>query len=385
MNARRASAALFLMLVGALCIAGFRAPTNNWDLLGYLGAAVALDTRDSSAIHARVYEMAREHVPPAAFSALTDGAQDAAERSYRRDLYANPDHFVQQLPYYQVRPAYIALIYLLLHAGVDPVGAVHLLSITSYAGIALLMFGWLVRHLAAPFAALAALLLALSPPMVAVLRLASPDALSALMLLAAFFLFLETGRAGAASAMFVAAIAVRSDNILLAVMFLAMLSLVRPWNMSLRKLALAGIAACSAYLLISVSAGHYGWATLFYHSFVSFVPDPATRAVSFDPAQYLLALARGARTPLEGSAVLFAFIGAAAYALPAREDTDTMLDRVLLLLAANAALRYALFPAIWDRFFVAHYMLAGVILVIKGARHVPALHTPNMAILREAK
>lgn len=372
MTRRRLATALFFLAIAALCVAGYRSPRHNWDLLGYAGVAASWDTTDAAAIHARVYGLARAGLPPGTFAELTSDPRDRADRAYRQAMYLDPQRFVQQLPYYRVRPLYVGLLYALDHAGLGFLRAMVLVSVAAYAGLAAIVLAWLRRHLPLPWAALAALLLALSPPMLEALRnSASPDPLSAFVLLLGLYLLLERRHAPAGAWVILAAVFVRSDNAILTVMLFAALAAVPPAGLSRARLAWFTLGAVASYFAISTAAGHYGWSVLFQHTFVELLTDPARRAVVVGPGQYLHTLVSGLRSVFDSSAIVFALLGVLACALPAR-PAGALYDRVLLVLAANVAVRYALFPVFRDRFLLAYYLAAALILAAKASRYVPA-------------
>lgn len=103
---------------------------------------------------------------------------------------------------------------------------------------------------------------------------------------------------------------------------------------------------------------------------MGFLPNPADLTLTVSLADYVRVVVSGLRSVFDSSLIVFATFGTLAYALRGRDagGWDRLYEGLLLIVAGNIAIRYALFPVIFDRWLVAHYLLAVVLLAIKGAR-----------------
>lgn len=355
--------ALYLVLVTAVAVMAFLRPTYNWDLLGYLGATASLTETDAGTLHARVYHEARAAVPPAAYRALTQG-------TYRAGMAADPDHFMQQLPFYKVRPLFVSLVALVQNLGINPVRAVYLVSAGSYIALALLVFAWLAPHLAPRSALVLSFLTVISPPLIAVAHLGTADALSSALLVGALYTLLERTARRSFVFLLVLSVFARSDDAVFALILLLYLGfsptrfrLPTPWFLG------ASGAVLLSYFAITAFAGNYGWATVFYHTFVHWLPAPAQTPVHITARVYLGALVHGLRSVTDSHLMVFTLLGVLAYRLAAagRDDRSRLRAHILILLAATLGVRYLLFPLLLDRFLIPYYLLATVLLIVESA------------------
>ena len=356
--------AAYVALALALAFLAWGRPLFGWDLLGYVGAVAAIDTHDPQRVQATAYADVRAATPPRIYAQLTGMAGDDAI-AYRRDVARNPDHFAQQLPFYRVRPLYVGLLYVLHKAGLGTPHAVYLVSALSFVVIGILTLIWTSRYLAPAYAAGGSLLLLLTPPVMAVARTPSPDALSAAMVLGALFALVELRQRATFALLMVLAIFVRNDNAIFAVVLFLYFGFAATETRRSASLAI-GLALLSAvcYFAINRWAGAYGWSVLFHHTFLGFLPAPAEFEQIVTPAQYAAALKHGARSVVDTALPVFGMLWVLAFGLRRRAS---LLQDLLGLIAVTVALRYLLFPILWDRLLVPYYILIVVLLIAKGA------------------
>lgn len=374
--AKRAAYGLYALAVAALVLAGYTRPEFGWDGLAYTAIVLKWQGEGPNARQHDAYAQARVLLSPQKYAALTgeDGSKDA---DYRRRVHTDAGAFAQQLPFYEVRPLYLGLAALLSAAGVMPAAALIAISLGAYAFVAGLLLVWLSRHLRWPYATLFALLLSLSPPLLLAARTSTPDMLSAALLLTAFYFLVELRRACATMAVLAAAILVRYDNAVFAGLLAAYLILAAPPPL---RLALRGALSAGAMLIASVGVAvdlshHYGWETVFTHTFVHLLAYPADTPAHVSLQVYAHAFVAGLRSLFDSTLLPFLFVGALAYALESARVGTVLYDALLRLVGLTVLVRYLLFPILWDRFLVAYYMAAAVILILKSsiARDAAAL------------
>ena len=244
-----------------------QSPTYNWDLLGYIGAVYAYEISDVQELHVRTYAEVERNVPELYYAYLTQAS------SWRVQVALEPRAFVQHLPFFQVKPAYPALMFLLQQLGMDLVAASIVISKVAWWLMGLLLFQWLAVYLR-PWPACLCTMLVMTVPQVMILAgLSSPDALSSLLTLAVFFLLVEKHWYGTALLLACGAISVRHNNLLL--LFLVALHVI--WIVPGRRLVAVGylVVGLGGYLFLKGFYDNYSWAVFFHHSVVERLAYPA--------------------------------------------------------------------------------------------------------------
>lgn len=368
----------YMALVLAFAAAAFSRPLPGWDLLGYAGAVIAFDTHDAHRVQADAYRELRAATPPSEYGQLAGDAPSDAT-AYRHDVAHNAEHFMQQLPFYRVRPLFLGIVFALHKAGLSVERSIYLVSALAYVGLGILVFAWAQCYLPVPFAAGAGLLLLLTSAITGIARAPSPDALSTVILVSAFYALLGRGRPLWFSLLMLLAIFVRNDNAIFAsalFLYFGFIDRDSRWS-TLRAFGLALLAA-GAYFAINEWAGTYGWTVLFHHTFLGFLTEPAAFHGTVLPAQYIAVLKRGLYGVLYSSVPLFGMLWVVAFGLRRRAP---LLQDLLVLIVATVAARYLLFPILWDRLLAPYYVLIVMLLIAKAAAPLGHVSPAPAAVL----
>lgn len=371
--------AAYVALVLVVAAVAWARPLFGWDMLGYVGATLALDEHDPQQVHADAYADVRHGVSPRMYAELVGDAPGDA-LAYRRDMARDAYHFVQQLPFYRVRPLYIGLLYALHHTGMSVTRAAYLVSLFSFAAVALLILAWMRRYLPMAPATAAAWLLLLTPPLLAVARTPSPDALSTAFLVAALYALIEQRRRAVLALLMLLAILVRHDNAIFALLVFAYLGLSGRHGWSLRSGLALALSSVLVYVAVNRLTGAYDWTVLFHHTFIGFLLTPSRFAGTVSAAQYIGVVQTGVRSVLDTALPVFGMLWVLALGLRRRAP---LLQDLLLLIAATIALRYLLFPILWDRLLAPYYVMTVMLLVAKAAHEFAA--SPNAPLTAIAK
>lgn len=267
-------------LAGVLAFNAFSKPLYAWDLLAYIGVVNSYGETDAAAIHERTFSTVREHVPTDVYQGLTGETGSA----YKAATAGNPNYFVQQLPFYSVKPAFPVLMLALNKVGMNLVSAAYAIPRAAYFAAGLLLFFWIRRYRTLLFTTVATSLLVSLPFFVSLPRYSSPDSLSTLALLSVFYLIVERRNLRLALVLAALAVTIRPDTILLA----GLLGVYAMWREPAHRIAAGtSLAVAVALYLIQVRvSGNYGWATLMYHSMVEFLHEPATFVSPLGLADY---------------------------------------------------------------------------------------------------
>ncbi len=363
-----------IYLLAALSVAAWAVlkPHYEWDVLGYMASALSFEETDKKSIHTQVYALAHAAMPLQAYTELV------SQTPYRRDMYADYDHFAQQIPFYSIRPLYVGAIYLLNKAGVNLARAPGVVSALAYFAIAVVLLLWINNYIAGVNGIGLPLLLILSPPMLMIAREMTPDALSAAVLIAAVYLLAEKRALTGFALLTLASVWIKTDNVIYALILFSYLLVFGKDRLALSfaNFALLVAGAVASCLAIDLAAGNYGWSTVFHHTFVQFITNPAEQRFPVSFSVYLAALRSGLSMAVSGSMMIFLFFGLLAYYLSVQKKIllRGIYSHLMLILGLSVLIRYLLFPAMLDRFFIAHYMLTAVMLIIAA---VPPLGGRN--------
>ncbi|WP_437995324.1 hypothetical protein WMF26_28930 [Sorangium sp. So ce185] len=332
-------------------------------MLGYSGVALSYESSDPVVIHGGAYGALRDAAPAAVVHELTSSSP------YRAEVAQDPRAFVEQLSFYRMRMVSSSLLYLLYKCGVNVARAASAVSALSYVLLALVGLSWMMRHLDPICAVLVSSFIFLSSSFTHVASLPTPDGLAALIVVAAGYAFLEAGNRRLSFVLLTVAVLVRHETAILGLMFSAWLLLFRRAERLRARLACfaaSSSAILGAYVLVTRLNGAYGWRTLFYHTFIDPLVHPASALVSVGLDDYFRAVATGlVPSVLTSSVIPYMLLPAIAFVLHVRSGGGLALDEPWVMfpcvLLLNVMVRTLLFPALFERFFLAHYLIFAVL------------------------
>jgi hypothetical protein len=337
--------ACFFLLLSAYAVLQ---PEYTWDLLGYIGSSV--DSTDARMIH----DVAFDAIRP--FAAKKDIQVD---NPYRVDIAANPYHFAEQLPFYSIKPLYVALIKGEHRLGMPFPKAAVAISALSNLLLALLLWRWLSAYLGGLPLATACTLIMLSPNILELSRWATPDCLATLVAALALYLILERRLYFWGCSFLVLDVWVRTDVLVLAGIVLLVL-LLRS-KLDFAQFASLSLLSLGSYFAINHFAGNYGWPALFYNSFQGGLTTPGETFIHFSRSAYLHQVVRGAYLWLiSGSFALYLLLGGLAIWL---ERSSLYADMIAAVLAARVV-SYVLYPNGDQRYTAVLFVVIPVALVI---------------------
>jgi hypothetical protein len=359
MNIRWNSAAILItycLLLGLLSFLAIRSPKQGtWDILEYIANVEAQHDTDFLHLHNYAYRQLALHTSAANYFDLTQSSE------YRRKCANDAVLFGSGLPYYSIRPLYIATIELGTKLGANPVLGASVVAAVSYFVIGLVAFLWMRHHVPIWIAFAASLLLMLSYPLLLIGRLYTPDALAACIMVLATYLIFERGNLLPGLAVLVASVYVRTDAAIYVGFVLLLLAIVKDKRISLRRshaFVLLVITVASV-LAINHFSGNYGFASLMHNQFVN-ESDPPDFSYSVNLALYLKALASplGVPAALRGYALLFLLVGFFA----AVRVRSTLRD-IAIAAILTAFAHFMIFPYFHDRLFAGQYILFAITAV----------------------
>jgi hypothetical protein len=364
---RFAVLSLYLACAGAALWLSIYRPFHNWDVVGYVASAKSFDGSDAAALQAFTYAELRGVLPPDLYEDIARAKNIGTGRgaAYRHAVSSDAAAFAEQLPYYQIRPLYTGLIYLLYRTGVDIEFATHAISGIGVAAGLLLLYLLAGARLSPPFASLL-------PPFAIALglfdlaRFSTPDGLAfaAVMLLARW---LAMARINALLLAIPCVLGIRTDLILFTSPLLLALFVHQPENR--RKIALSAAASVAIYFAIVGYYGNPGWSTFFYCTMVQRCTHPLSNPPALTPHDYFDALASGLRALASDAdfAIYLLLVLASLYLIRKRGGTDRRHRATPLILLATSATyvvcRFFALPAEWSRAFPSAYVLSAFALL----------------------
>ncbi|HEY3972405.1 MAG TPA: hypothetical protein VGM18_05330 [Candidatus Sulfotelmatobacter sp.] len=274
-----------------------------------MGNALLMEQTDPVQIHQRVYSELRRSVPRGALEQLLGneaGAPPDQNRS-RQERATNPYGFAEFLPLFAIRPLYNQTLYFVSKTGIGLVRSGILISVGSYFLLGVLLFAW-VRDYTTPLLSLLICLLSMmSPPLTALGRDTTSDALASLVAFAALYLLFEKRLLLPGIVLLLSSIYFRTDFIVLAGPAILICWLER--RIQFWQAAVLSILAVASVLCIDHFAGDYGIKMLYYRNFVGTPVAPAEMAVQFSARNYLAAFRSGITKVSESFFLPFLLLG----------------------------------------------------------------------------
>lgn len=350
----------FAVCLSCFCVRAYHYPEYSTDEFSYMANAVAMRGAGVQAIHQAVYAEAKAGIPKQAFLHLTgtDPIEGPAEGRSFRERATNPYRFAEFLPCFAIRPIFNEAVYVLHYwFGVGLLKATVLIPVFSYWLMGWLLLAWMCRYVGLASATLVSVLLLLSPPLWDLARSATPDALSALVVVGALFLLFEQRKPLPGMILLLASVYIRTDNALLVLLTLACLC-TTGFGLRLHEAALFSTLAVGSVLLINHFAGDYGAKVLYYRSFVESPVAVGEFVPAFGLREYLTALRAAVTAVVHGPYLIFTLMAVVALL----QRTSRALVCVATVTAAYTAAHLVIFPNPETRFFGPFFAAAGLAL-----------------------
>jgi hypothetical protein len=378
--------AWLVMTVIALAIAGYAIyrPAGNADLIEYIAVVHQWEGATGADLNTDTYTDLDQLLDDQQFADVTgrQGITALGRDAYLQTIKADPEALRQQLPFYSVKPLYPALMAALGVVGVPLGFGSVLISAAAYAALVLLLFRWASRHVGEWSAVILVSLIALAAPFWILARLSTPDALALLIVMSGLYVLLEWRRPGLALAILVVAILARPNAVVAVLAIAAVAVLARPASgirIAWPRAAIAAVGGIALYLGLTVWSGNYGYATLFYHAVVGYLPFPADGAPPLSILEVLRIYAFRLLSLSTSPVPLFVLLGAIAMRARVsdlggiRSDGPSL---AILAMYVTMGLTWLSYPNEPERILVAPFLLITIVLVCsvvpRLARSLPA-------------
>jgi hypothetical protein len=343
----KASGVGYLLLTFVLFIHFLRYNNCSTDTVEYVGNVVALDTPDPVAIRDQAYQAVTTEAPAMVVPHILGTDLSTQQADVRRAKHVDPYRFAQFLPYFSVKPLYIEALNLVHKAGVGLVRSIAVVSAISFAGLAALIYWWVLKLGGSVWAACVVLL---TPEMSTLAQGTGPDGLSVLFLVGGLF-SLWYVKPSVGVTLLLSSAWVRPENALigvLALLYLVLKGELRPW-MAVVLIAISAITpmAINQY-------GGYGWKALYSHTFKFTEMDPAIFVPTFTASDYLHALRSGVREALHSSLIAYLLL----WVVDLRQVPRMRWP--LVLCAVFSVAKFVIYPNFEPRYYGLFYLVTAI-------------------------
>ena len=368
--------ALFLFMCLLSIFFSVSQPFKNWDIICYMASAKAFEEKDYNKLHDFTYKELRKEVSETEYDLMTHGP-------YREAISKDVQAFSEQLPFYQIRPVYNSIVYLLYKSGVDIGFSTYIVSGVSVA-IALLVLCQISSICLTKRMAIVILFLIFYFRVFDLSRFSTPDGMGFLAMVAMSYFFIRR----LMLPVFLLAIlivGIRGDYILFT---LPLLCCIAFFDRSNRVGALAFFAlSIGAYFLIGRYWGNPGWSTIVYFTLVDQLPYPLSNPPFLSVDVYIDLLERGLRKLIKNKRfVLFLLFSVYMIYILIKgfrlKNRSVKLDSPPFILFGCSFFfvisHVILFPLVQDRFFSAAFLI-GSLSVLWQANLVRQMKFKNSA------
>ncbi len=354
----------------------FTFPLYNWDIIPYVACVLDWQGLDNNTLHQHTFAEMHAALPLGMYDSYTQAD------NYRQILASNPVAFAEQLPFHHIRPLYTALNSLWFMLGVPLAKTTVLTSIVSALWMAALVFLWLQQNgLNGIQLLVSSLLLALCSGILQISNVSTADALSAAMLLTAFYC-LQYHSINWAYCYLLLSLTARTDNIIVIIIIWIALNTqqFKILKQTLQTLPLHLIywrvtqlaILFFIYGLIQFFSAGYGWQITFYHTFIEQLAFPAQQAIHLSFNQYLtVLLPKTLEAFYSVNSLFFNFTLLVFLNFNVENSSqNAIIKRNIFLnnyLMLALIIHLLLFPAFWQRFFIAQtaFLLITVLQILK--------------------
>jgi len=234
-------------------------PLYVWDMLGYVAAVHQLNGVDTSQLHHYVFSELKANTTSAVFQELTSGTP------YRLTMSKDPEAFIQQIPFYNIRVLFVLLIDAMSKLGLGLYESIHVLTAGFGASALIIVYIGLREQIHSLFWLTTPLAIYAVTTDIELLQQGGVDTFAFFWMCLILVFYVR------ASKLLLPALAisvlVRTDLIILAAIIFALLLFQDKSN---RKVIIAwGVATLVIYFSINAWAGNYGWYTLIHFVFVT--------------------------------------------------------------------------------------------------------------------
>lgn len=355
---------LFLLLGVHVLERSITSPAYNWDMIGYIAAAKSFELNNIDSLHTFTYKQVQSVVTPEKYKSLTHDESN----NYRYIISTDVSAFVEQLPFYKIRPFYTGLIYIFYKLGINIVFSTHFISGLAVA-IAIIFLYLLSTSVlkkqfifTIPFFAIVFSVADLG-------SYSTPDGLSFLATIIVSYLFSKE-RFTTVLFLLPLILSIRTDLIIFTIPLLIVMFYLQK---SIRwKIAMSIIFSLLFYICLITYWDHPGWTSIYYFSLIKQTTHPISEPQSVTLFQYLRILYYSIKSLLNYNIfMLYMLISVSSIFLfinQLRNKSSIGVHRTNLYILSSICIIYVvvhflILPLPWARFFTAPYLIGTIMLL----------------------
>jgi hypothetical protein len=349
---------LLILIYAATIIVMCRYEKKNsyYDLDIVIYAACVLDNGSLSheQVHKQAYEMARRDLGEQKFKLYTDSA-----KYFRNAIYKSAENFYSQLPFYRVKPFYVALLSTAYKLGFSPIIFSTYVNLFCYILIAIILLVYLIKHLNFAKGYFISLCIILMPITIGTAQSNTPDMLTALFFLIAVLMLLSKSNPYMSLVPFCLLVLTRPENIIFIVALCVFCLLLKLPDYSKKFMLILLVCSFLCYEFGKLMYSQYSWGLLYKHSCIGYIPDLHNASNSISIIEYLMGLRFLVNAVFHSD--IFLLILLTVYPLLYLKHSKNILFVISYALLASILVRMLLFPDVATRFFVGSFLIAFIL------------------------
>ncbi|MFI5253665.1 MAG: hypothetical protein ACHQQQ_14685 [Bacteroidota bacterium] len=370
---------LYATLICGIGIFSFLRPYYNWDLLGYVGTTLSIEEHNAEILHQKTYTYVKNSIPEQNYASLI-----ANDNSYRTLTATDPKFFAEQLHYYTIRPLYIAMLFILYKMGMNIVQATLAISIISCALVCTLVRIWLLKYTVGIANLVSCSLLVMVSGILEAARLSTPDALSAVFILAGTYLFIEKRKFLPAWICFLLSTATRVDNVIFIIIYAVYFRYFSAEEIRRGKKLFTYLITSSLLLsagILYVFGGHSP--EFFFPNNYHWQEQAAPHSMILRiVTNYLVSTAVSIKQVVfdgySNAVLLFVGLGMLnLYHVYRKNAENNLLQQLSFIALLAIAGRLLVFPVVANRFFIPYYIMIGIAFAADQFRRPQPAETLN--------
>jgi hypothetical protein len=340
-----------------------RQPFYDTDMLFYSAIYYENYSSDSTVLHRQVYDKVWSPLDSASRRFLNEKPLELRAKQ-------SPDFFIQQLPFYRIKPGYNVLIrFLTDNFFQNPLMAMQWINVVAYVLTCIIIMLWLYPYLPAFYLLIAVCGICCSTLFIGVSRMFTPDMLSVFFLMLSFYLIARQSEwLHLAYLSLLISIFFRPENALMLIL-IAIINAVHSKS-QIRLQFIYVLLSLIIYWGIGAYYEGYGWKIFFQHSAIDLSVSPASwKDVPLTLRDYIYTVIKGALT-FKMMVLFIIFSSALLFAITTR-DKMFQTTSFQSLIAANLLinpLRFLVLPIIDDRYYLSFYLLVLIVMSLHVLR-----------------
>lgn len=322
----------------------------NWDTLPYMAIVLNFEEADLPVVHKKVYSVVRKEIPPPYRDYMID-----SNHVVRRAVKEDYNKFFQYSSFFRTKPLYSLLSFAFYKAGMPLSEAVLFPSVLYFFCISILLLVWLRKYCPAWMAVILASVIMISPPLLEVAKLTTPDSLSALVLMIAFYFLFHDYKWYWVTLILFVSLLVRIDNLIMACLVMGFMTII-PENENVvrnKPSVLISVLVIVAWVLFSYYVLRYanyqdGLNNFYGGLYKKFNPVTLFR----EAVAGLTTLQFSSLSVVTG--ITFAALFAQKRFVLNSLNVDQMFFVVIVL---HIVIKYVMFPDMHDRHYLSDYII----------------------------